>query len=72
MTYFYDKFAYAINYAKSKLGTRFYGPSSKPHKNQSLKWKMLFRLIMGHAIGYCYSKFCLNVIPNKDIRRTCV
>lgn len=32
MIYFYDKFAYAKNYAKSKLGTRFYGPSSKPHK----------------------------------------
>lgn len=27
---------------------------------------------MGRAIGYCYSKLCLNVIPNEDIRRTYV
>lgn len=31
--YCYGKFAYAKNYVKSKFGTRFYGPSSKPIKS---------------------------------------
>ena len=32
MIYCYGKFAYAKIYAKSKLGIRLYGPSSKSHK----------------------------------------
>lgn len=68
--YSYGKFAYAKNYAKSQFGTWFYGPSSKPHKNQGLKWKMLFRLIMSRAIGHCCSKLYFNILPNETIGRT--
>lgn len=33
---------------------------------------MLFRLIMGHAIGHYYSTLLLSIIPNEAIRRTYV
>lgn len=69
--YSYGIFAYAKNYARSRFRTRFYGPSSKSHKkNQGLKWKMLFRLIMSRAIGHCCSKLYFNSILNEAIRGT--
>lgn len=48
----------------------FMGQAVNPHKNQGLKWKMLFRLIMSRAIGHGCSKLYFNIIPNEAIRRT--